>query len=533
MAAEADGSRIEHMFVEDTKRRDTAEGLVRRVEERRQSLSSGLDAKVSRAELGQFFTPLAVAEFLAGLFDLPAGGTLRLLDPGAGIGSLSASVLARVIRERPDLALEIVAFEIDPDVVPHLRAVLDDCAQTAKAAGVNLGVDIRPTDFIQWAADVVSGSLFADEALFTACVMNPPYRKMNTGGADYRALQRAGVCVTNLYAAFVALASRLLEPNGQLVAITPRSFANGVYFKPFREFFLDEMAFDRLHVYDRRGDVFSDAKVLQENVVFRATRRPTSGSVVLSSSKGRGDPMSFRQIPFSEIVHDDDPNLFIRIPVDDDATAVAEYVAMLPADLGALGLEVSTGRVVDFRSQRHLRMDPEPGAVPLIYPNHLKHGRVVWPQLKSKKPNALAANAETDALLLPCETYVVVKRFTAKEERRRVVASLVTADDLPNARVAFENHLNVYHAGGRGLPMELAHGLVAFLNSAVIDRFVRQFSGHTQINATDLRQLRYPSVDALVEAGRSLTGSESLDKVDWFDQIFGRSANALDARTAA
>jgi adenine-specific DNA-methyltransferase len=35
--------------------------------------------------------------------------------------------------------------------------------------------------------------------------------------------------------------------------------------------------------------------------------------------------------------------------------------------------------------------------------------------------------------------------------------------------------------------------LAAFLNSTVLDVYFRQFNGHTQVNATDLRNLRYPS----------------------------------------
>lgn len=147
-------------------------------------------------------------------------------------------------------------------------------------------------------------------------------------------------------------------------------------------------------------------------------------------------------------------------------------------------------------------MSPMPDAVPLIYPNNLRDGAIIWPQEKSKKPAAIADNNRTQPLLLPTDFYVLVKRFTAKEERRRVVAALVTPEDLPAARVGFENHLNVYHCGGRGLPIDLARGLVAFLNSSVVDRYVRQFSGHTQINATDLRQLRYPHREELIAAGR-------------------------------
>jgi adenine-specific DNA-methyltransferase len=48
----------------------------------------------------------------------------------------------------------------------------------------------------------------------------------------------------------------------------------------------------------------------------------------------------------------------------------------------------------------------------------------------------------------------------------------------------------------------VAKGLTAFLNSTLVDSYFRQFSGHTQVNATDLRSLRYPTKEKLVALGR-------------------------------
>jgi hypothetical protein len=42
---------------------------------------------------------------------------------------------------------------------------------------------------------------------------------------------------------------------------------------------------------------------------------------------------------------------------------------------------------------------------------------------------------------------------------------------------------------------------MVFLNSTRLDEHFRLFNGHTQVNATDLRSLKYPSRDALLELG--------------------------------
>ena len=67
--------------------------------------------------------------------------------------------------------------------------------------------------------------------------------------------------------------------------------------------------------------------------------------------------------------------------------------------------------------------------------------------------------------------------------------------------LAFENHLNVFHDCKRGLSKALAHGLAVFLNTTAVDEAFRRFNGHTQVNATDLTLMKYPSRDVLTQLG--------------------------------
>jgi adenine-specific DNA-methyltransferase len=90
--------------------------------------------------------------------------------------------------------------------------------------------------------------------------------------------------------------------------------------------------------------------------------------------------------------------------------------------------------------------------------------------------------------------------------------------------VGFENHLNYFHASGHGLERALAVGLYAFLNSTVVDQYFRRFSGHTQVNATDLRTLAYPDRGTLQDMGREI---KTLDlSQDEIDQIVTKHLHA-------
>ncbi len=120
-------------------------------------------------------------------------------------------------------------------------------------------------------------------------------------------------------------------------------------------------------------------------------------------------------------------------------------------------------------------------------------------------------------LLVKSGPYVLVKRFSSKEERRRIVACIYDPRRIPAEKVGFENHLNYFHARRRAFSMPLAKGISAYLNSTMVDVYFRQFNGHTQVNATDLRNLPYPTSEQLRELGANI--GEVFPEQDALDEL--------------
>lgn len=496
--------------------------LMTDIEARRQRTGDALDP-MRRSELGQYFTPQQIAAFMADMFtiiDRPA----RLLDPGAGVGSLTAAVAARWQRDGGG-RLDVTVVEADPQLHQPLRRTMADLGRIHEMTGT-----VIEGDFIEWGAGHVSGFGALGAPRFDLVIMNPPYRKIHSASDERRMLAAAGVEVPNLYAGFLALAAELLDDNGQIVAITPRSFTNGPYFRRFRKLLLDRVGLRQIHVLDSRDIAFADSDVLQENVIVHGVRAESPTSVIVSSSRSVAEPVTTRQVAYGEVVRPDDPESFIHITLDESSAEFARQVLELPFRLPNLELSVSTGPVVDFRAKEYLRQEPGKDTVPLIYPGHLRGGHVAWPQSGGKKPNALVRCDKTERLLMPPGTYVLVKRFSSKEERRRITATVVSAKSLPGDMFAFENHLNVFHQAGHGLPDRLALGLAAFLNTTTVDQFFRQFNGHTQVNATDLRNLRYPSFDELETLGEAV--SVGLEQAQ-LDQIAAELLPTFSIRAVA
>jgi adenine-specific DNA-methyltransferase len=461
-----------------------------------------------RGEFGQFLTPAPVARFMASMF-AAADPVITILDAGAGVGSLFAATVEQLCeRVVPPREIRVTAYEIDPVLLEYLAETVDLCRLVCERSEVNFAAEIRSVDFLKDSADNLKGGLFAEPRdTFTLAIMNPPYRKISADSDARHYLRTIGIETSNLYTGFLATSVRLLARGGELVAITPRSFCNGTYFRTFRRAFLREMSLRRIHLFNSRQETFRDDRVLQETIIVHADKDAEARAhVTISSSSGPGDNLVLaHQLPYSGTVHPDDPEQFIRIVPDGICQQIVDRIGRFKATLADLGLSVSTGRVVDFRAKQYLMAVPLGDAAPLIYPLNIEEGGVVWPK-RTRKMQYLGICEHTEWQFVPNENYVLVKRFTSKEQSRRIVSAVFEGGVLPGPRIGFENHLNYYHVNGRGLGIALAMGLSVYLNSTLVDAFFRQFNGHTQVNAGDLRSLRYPAIGELERLGRRYRG---------------------------
>jgi hypothetical protein len=450
---------------------------------------------------------------MASLFPPTTQKTCCLLDAGAGVGALSSAFLDRLASagELKFHNVEIEAYEIDNVLRAHLETTL------ANYAGrLPVTYKVSSGDFI-WEA---ACKRFQGSKPFSHAILNPPYKKINSASEHRFILRRAGIETVNLYSAFVALSLALMQPGGQLVAILPRSFCNGPYYRPFRQFLLRHAALRHMHLFASRNKAFKDDAVLQENVIIRLERDGTQDEVTVSHSTDDSfADLSTHAHPFDRIVFPDDPEHFIHVPTSLGRNAI-ERSPGIRFSLSEIGIGVSTGPVVDFRLAKHIHQKPAEGTVPLLYPGHFVGHAAQWPKEGMKRGNAINLNADTKKWLYPIGFYTVARRFSAKEERRRIVASVVTPGAFPRApMLGFENHLNVFHENKCGLPENLAHGLAAFLNTTAADDHFRRFNGHTQVNATDLRMMKYPSRQALIALGKWARAQCALTQAMLDDQL--------------
>jgi len=464
------------------------------IDQQRLYISSILDIE-KKSAFGQYLTPTSIARYMASMFKPIDSKECKLLDPGVGLGSLTMAFLDKWINVQPPLEnVEVDTFEVDDYLNSQFRNNLINNYSDLK---VNFTLEL--VDFIENSVQKIKNNNIPH---YSHAIINPPYKKIKANSENRRLLSSIGIETVNIYSAFIALSLLLLKPGGQLVAIVPRSFCNGVYYKSFRQFLIKEASILHIHIFSSRDKAFKDDSVLQENIIILLERGTNQENVVISTSTDEtfSDYNVFTH-PFNHIVSATDPDFFINIPTNQH-TCQLESLELIKNSLGDLNIEVSTGPVVDFRNRKELRSKPEKNTGPLLYPHHLSDFFVNWPSEHKNKLEYIQVSDDTKKILYPIGYYVVVRRFSSKDEKRRVNACVVSPKNFKNISVlGFENHINVFHKNKQGLSEELALGIAVYLNSKLVDDQVRQFNGHTQINVADLRHLYYPNLEGLITLG--------------------------------
>ena len=470
-----------------------------------------------RKRLGQVLTPVPVAQLLGETFS-DWSGDISIIDPGAGAGTLGAvAALQSLSGDVPPSSVRVSAWELDSGLAARSEESLAVVADLFESEGIPFHFEVRNEDFLRRAAQISGRQQPCWVA--THAILNPPYAKLSAVSDERALAEEMGAPVPNLYAAFLLASSALLKAGGEIVAITPRSFYNGSYFKKFRKALLDQNGLRSIRVFNSRTCAFADQGVLQETAVTHMVRGVRPSETIRVQVGDPDGPMAERDTPSGQVVLDGDSDAVIHVVESERSARAVALINSLPATLDTLGVTVSTGPVVEFRARPHLRAEHAPGTVPLLHPSSVGENGVSW-QRSNGKPPAIEDSEATAPMLTQRGNYVLVKRFTSKEERRRVVAAPLLADAMPDCqRFGIENHINYLHNSGESLGRRLAIGLAAFLNHELVDVYFRSFSGHTQVNAADLRRIRIPDQAILEDIGSAPNPREACG--EWIGQLSG------------
>lgn len=449
-----------------------------------------------RKQYGQFFTARKSAEFMASLFDVDLDKPkLKLLDAGAGSGILSIALICNLRERGYNGEIELTCYETDSNVLNILNENL-----SALRSLHRFNFLIITENYIT--SQSFERNLFDTESrnAYDMVIGNPPYKKISKDANE--ASWMFSICYgsPNLYFLFEAMGIYNLKEGGELVYIIPRSWTSGAYFEKFRSYLHSHCSIMHIHLFGSRDKVFSGESVLQETMIIKlkkTTERPKQITMSFSETSEFRN-ITHLQVPYNVVVGQNGYVYLVTTPQEANVlSTLNKYKTTLASD----NLRMKTGIIVDFRTRDVLRNAAGVDTYPLFYSQHIKNGKVVWPIGKeseyicTNRPGYLQENGN----------YLFIKRFTAKEEKRRLQCGIYIADDYPHYKfISTQNKINFIKCES----VDEVYGLYVLLNSYIYDLYYRILNGSTQVNSTEINKMPVPPRDIIVQMGKELQGLE-------------------------
>ncbi len=472
---------------------------------------AGTSVQKDKKNKGQFFTPLVISEFMGGLATPSEKKEISILDPGCGLAILSCALIEHLVEVGTPEHITLMLYETDKKVVPLTEDLLSYLQAWCKGRKVKLDYQLNESDFVLEkcecldGADTIFGDMSGSER-FDYIISNPPYFKLAKDDLHTRSCASIVDGQTNIYALFMAICAKLLAENGQMIFITPRSFASGRYFQLFRNFLFRHVSIELIHLFNTRKDTFAKDEVLQELVIIRMIPAGNGGHITVSYSQGISDlghPYQ-KEYAASEIVDLSSEDKVVFLPVDGRDEAILSLFRSWDGNMEKYGIKISTGPVVAFRAYDFIVNEPEEDTVPLYWLHNVVKMLCDHPVQKKDKGQYIKVASETRAALLPNKNYVLLRRFSSKDDNSRLVAAPYFGNMAQHELVGIENKLNYIYRPKGHLHRDEVMGITALLDSEIFDTWFRTFNGNINVSATELRMMPLPPIGTIREIGQKI-----------------------------
>ncbi|MCI5585509.1 MAG: Eco57I restriction-modification methylase domain-containing protein [Lachnospiraceae bacterium] len=468
--------------------------------------------KKERKKYGQFFTSMETARFMASLYIIPKNlDRVSVLDAGAGSGILSCAFIERLENDENVREIELTCYENDSNVLPLLKNNLQYCKEkSTKKIIVNIITDNYILSQYLDFNHMIGGN--TEPKKYDFVIGNPPYMKIPKTAPEATAMPEVCYGAPNLYFIFASMGLFNLKEDGEMVYIIPRSWTSGAYFKKFREYFLTEGKLEHIHLFVSRNKVFDKENVLQETIIVKVRKikkMPETVTITSSKSNQDFDDITSLTVPYNLVVTGDD--FYVYLVTDENEVEVLRKLHKFDKTLPEIGVKMKTGLTVDFRNREILRDEEEEGAIPLFYSQHIKQGKVEFPIQKEHE----YVVTEQNGLMQDNKNYLFVKRFTAKEEPRRLQCGVYLAKRFPQyKKISTQNKINFVDGVLTEMSECLVYGLYVLFNSTLYDEYYRILNGSTQVNSTEVNAMPVPDLETIQEMGRKIIKSKDYSEAN-------------------
>lgn len=458
---------------------------------------------------GQFFTPIPIANLMASLCSIQKN-RIRILDPGCGTAILTCSLIEFLVNKSSIIqSIELVVYETDPKLISTSDKSLAFLKNWLEKKNVDFQYILHISDFVLENSSALRN--IHRQEKFDIIISNPPYFKLSKEDEKSVAAKELVSGQPNIYAFFLGISSKLLNEAGELIFITPRSFASGNYFNAFRQLFFNTVQIQRIHLFSSRREAFNRDSVLQETVILKAIKEKINPSkeITITYSYGLNDLESIQKNKYcySSLIDIDSKEMILHLPTNENEIKAFNLISNWSNTLRDFNIQISTGPVVAFRAKAFIKELEENGSkklVPLFWLHNVNKMILEWPKNFKEKGQFISCEPSSRNLLVPNKDYIFLRRFSTKDDKSRLIAAPYFSNSVSSENIGIENKVNyLYRKNGHMERKEIV-GLCALLNSELFDTYFRIFNGNVNVSATELREMKFPSLDEIKEIGNRI-----------------------------
>jgi len=433
---------------------------------------------------GQYITPNTISDYMASRYVTRLtnnGSKINILDPGAGTGVLGISAVIKIFEKCPNIKINLVAYEIDVKAIYVLKKNLTLLDRWTEENNYQFEYKIRQRDYILEEKSIMENNIGKYENYYDFIISNPPYKKIKKNDPYVDAIPFIVYGAPNKYSFFLTKSIIELKPNALMIYLIPRSWMSGNYFKLLRKFIFNCGSIVELHSFDNRNNQFGNTMVLQELVIL-VFKKGYSKKITYYNHDNieKLNNSSSLSLDQKSIKLDDEYQIYTL--TNKEQLDIINHFKYFNTRFKDLGLKMHTGTTVKFRNIEYLYDSSSKFNVPLFCRDNFQDHKVV---LNDKNKQYISLLSHT---LQKNEDYIFVKRFSTKEEKRRINVAYYRSNLFNEYNlISTDNKINFVSCENK----DILKGAFLVLASTQFDKYYRALNGNTQVNSTEINNMYF------------------------------------------
>ncbi|MGX6592719.1 Eco57I restriction-modification methylase domain-containing protein [Cetobacterium ceti] len=437
-------------------------------------------------EKSQYFTPIKIVNKMLENIKIENKPYITILEPSCGCGILLIKLLQKILSLSSPMSINIDVFDIDSEALTIVKKLVNKIKLNAKNININLNINCE--NFLN--INIINKK-------YDYIISNPPYKKipMNLSPIELRKYLNGQ---PNLYTLFIAKSLELLGKNGKLILISPKNYLSGKYNKKLREYLFQNFSLTRLHTFNERNKIFGN-EILQEICISHIENIKTD-KVLLSYNGG----CIFSTNIDSILIKD---SFIVKTPRNKEEIKNTKKFSKF--SLGIIGKEIffKPGKVVQFRvkdKQNNLSIKSYSkldSFVPLFIFRHIKNQQLYYGEILNK--NISIKNIKNNENILNLNrNYIIIRKNVEKSYKKLISGIIYTPNQFNVDKIGLDNNLGYITNKDDSLSIEEIKGIYCVINSQQFDDYYRTLNSSHTINAYELENMYFPSLNQLKEIGQ-------------------------------